>query len=410
MRVGVAGAGIGGLTLAHALRRRGIDCVVLERDPSPEETAGYRLHVTEEAVAALAQVLPDGILTALRACGTGPESFRQFAVIDHRGRTRLRIPMYRDEDVLMIGRRPLRAVLARGLGDTVRWGTVVEGCTELADRVRVQLRDGADLEVDVLVGADGVRSRVARALLGGPGATPAGVIGVAGRTALTPRTVRLIPPSLVRGPGFVVGPDGVGSFLSLHRPRPAADPAAEQPYVVWSIAARTEKFDGDPATRSAAELVTEALRLTRSWSPKMRALMAAADPGSAAAFPFWFPAALSAWPVGRLTVLGDAIHPMPPTAGAGAGTAIVDAVHLARDLAELPLGAALATYQARLLAYAPAAADEARPPLAWQRRLANPALRILGTEVVLPLADLLLRARARRTGAPPVDGAGRPPV
>ena len=53
MRVGVVGAGIGGLTLAHALRCRGIGCVVLERDRSPEQTAGYRLHVTDAAVAAL---------------------------------------------------------------------------------------------------------------------------------------------------------------------------------------------------------------------------------------------------------------------------------------------------------------------------------------------------------------------
>jgi 2-polyprenyl-6-methoxyphenol hydroxylase-like FAD-dependent oxidoreductase len=388
VRVGVVGAGIGGLTLAHALRRSGVDCVVLERDASPEHTAGYRLHLTETAVAALATAAPAAIVAALRACGTGPESFRQFAVIDHRGRTRLRIPMYRDEDVLMIGRRPLRAVLARGLGDTVRWGTPVEGYTESADRVRVHLRDGTHTDVDVLVGADGVRSRVARGLLGGPGATPAGVIGIAGRTPLTSRTVRLVPPSLVRGPGFVIGPGGVGSFLSLHRPRPSDDPAAEQPYVVWSIAARTGQFDGDPAARSPGQLVAEALRLTRSWSPRMRALMAAADTDSTAAFPFWFPAALAAWPVGRVTVLGDAIHPMPPTAGAGASTAIIDAVHLARDLAGLPPEAALATYQARLLSYAPAAVDEARPPLAWQRRLANPVLRAVATEVVLPLAGL----------------------
>ena len=407
MRVGMVGAGIGGLTLAHALRRRGIDCVVLERDRSPAETAGYRLHVTEAAVAALRDGVPAPVLAALRACGTGPESFRQFAVIDHRGRTRLRIPMYRDEDVLMIGRRPLRAVLARDLGGAVRWGAAVAGYTESADGVRVHLRDGGNLDVDVLVGADGVRSRVARGLLGGPGATPAGVIGVAGRTPLTPRTVRLVPPSLVRGPAFVIGPRGVGSFLSLHRPGPTGDPAAERPYVVWSIAARTGQFATDPATLPPAGLVREALRLTRSWSPRMRALMAAAEEGSTAAFPFWFPAALSPWPVGRVTVLGDAIHPMPPTAGAGASTAIIDAVHLARDLAGSPPRTALATYQARMLSYAPAAVDEARPPLVWQRRLANPVLRVLGTEVALPLADLLLRAR---TGVPPPDGTGRPPV
>jgi 2-polyprenyl-6-methoxyphenol hydroxylase-like FAD-dependent oxidoreductase len=97
-----------------------------------------------------------------------------------------------------------------------------------------------------------------------------------------------------------------------------------------------------------------------------------------------------------VTVLGDAIHPMPPTAGVGASTAVIDAVHLADDLARKPLRPALAGYQTRLLSYAPAAVDEARPPLAWQRRLANPVLRALGTEVVLPLVNLALRGGPAR--------------
>jgi salicylate hydroxylase len=392
MRVGIVGAGIGGLTLAHALRGHGIDHVVFERDTSPADTAGYRLHLDEAAVAALRAGAPAEVLAALRACGTGAASFRQFAVFDHRGRVRLRLPGYTGEDILMIGRRPLRAVLARGL-DRIRWGTPVDGCTDEGDRVRVHLRDGPDTEVDVLVGADGVRSRIARDLLGGPGARPAGVVGVAGRTPLTARTVRHVPPALVRGPGFVIGPWGVGAFLSLHRPGPSADPDAERPYVVWSIAARTPQFVTDPVTLSPADLVAEALRLTPDWSPALRALIRACDVDATAAFPFWFPAALGPWPVGRVTVLGDAIHPMPPTAGAGASTAVVDAVHLADDLAGRPLREALTAYQARLLRYAPAAVEEARPALAWQRRLANPVLRTLATEAVLPLVNLALSRR-----------------
>jgi 2-polyprenyl-6-methoxyphenol hydroxylase-like FAD-dependent oxidoreductase len=297
----------------------------------------------------------------------------------------------------MIGRRPLRAVLARDL-DQIRWGTPVDGYTESGDGVRVHLRGGPDADVDVLVGADGVRSRVARRLLGRPGARPAGVIGVAGKTPLTDQTVRWVPPGLVRGPGFVIGPDGIGSFLSLHRPGPGTDPAAEQPYLVWSVAARTAQFRTDPLTLSPADLVTEALRLTPDWALTLRLLMRASEVDTTAAFPFWFPAALAPWPVRRVTLLGDAIHPMPPTAGAGASTAIVDAVHLARDLAERSRPAALTEYQARLLSYAPDAVDEARPPLAWQRRLANPVLRAFATGVLMPIANLAVpRGQDRST-------------
>jgi salicylate hydroxylase len=389
LRVAVVGAGIGGLTLAHALRRRGIDCVVLDRDAGPGATDGYRLHLTEQAFAALTEVLPESSVRALRDCGAGKDAFRQFAVLDHRGRTRLRIPIQHSGEVLLIGRRPLRAVLARGLESHIRWGTTVAGFTESADTVVAVGTDGRAFETaDVLVAADGTGSRIAAQWVGRPTARPSGVVGVAGRAPLPQR----VPADLRRGLAFMIGPRGVGAFLSLQGV-PGEDPAAERPYVVWSVAAALESVGGD--------LAALAHHLTAGWTGDFHALIGRSEPGSIAAFPFCFPAALEPWPPGRVTLLGDAIHPMPPTAGAGASTAILDAVNLARDLATMPVPQALATYQARLLRYAPRAVDEARPALRWQRRLAHPALFTLATEVALPLASagLRLAQTARSTGA-----------
>jgi 2-polyprenyl-6-methoxyphenol hydroxylase-like FAD-dependent oxidoreductase len=236
LRVGIVGAGIGGLTLAHALRRRGIGVTVFERDSGPEATAGYRLHLPATAFTALTEVLPAASVHALRDCGAGNDGFRQFAVLDHRGRVRLRIPIEHAGETLLIGRRPLRAVLARGLGDVIRWNTTVTGWTASPDGV--ELADGS--RFDLLVAADGTGSRTARRLLGRTTARRSGFIGIAGRSPLPQR----IPADLRRGLAFMVGPGGVGVFLSLHGEQ-GRDPAAEHPYVVWSISARLADTDTD---------------------------------------------------------------------------------------------------------------------------------------------------------------------
>jgi salicylate hydroxylase len=374
VKVGVVGAGIGGLTLAHGLKRRGVDVTVFDRDAGPEDTAGYRLHLPEAAFAALVAELPGSSILALRECGAGNEAFRQFAVLDHLGHTRLRLPIRHAGEVLMIGRRPLRAILARGLEDDIAWNSPVTDWTVSPDGV--ELADGT--RFDLLVAADGANSRTARRWVGRATARRSGIVGIAGRALLPQR----IPADLRDGPAFTIGPAGVGAFLSLHD-RAGRDPAAEQPSVVWSVAAALDDTDTD--------LTAQVHHLTSSWSDDFHRLVDRSEPGSVAAFPFHFPAALRPWPSGPVTLLGDAVHPMPPTAGAGAGTAILDAAHLAGDLGTLPMPEALAAYRSRLLTYAPAAVDEARPALRWQRRLANPLLFTLAVRAGLPAVDAGMR-------------------
>ena len=58
MRTLIIGAGLGGLCLAHALRRRGLDVEVFERDGSPwDRPQGYRLHIDSDGIQALHQSL-----------------------------------------------------------------------------------------------------------------------------------------------------------------------------------------------------------------------------------------------------------------------------------------------------------------------------------------------------------------
>ncbi len=391
MRVGIVGGGIGGLALAQGLRRQGRDVVVLERDARPADTAGYRLHLTAASLGALRGLLPAGLCAAVEGTAAPPATFRQIAVLDHRGRTRVRLPVD-DEDHLLIGRRPLRELLARGLGDVVRWGTRVTAVAEHDEGVRVTTAAGTE-DVDVLVGADGTRSVVTRHVTGRPAARPSGVAAIAGTVVLGHRPVAA-PADLRRGLALVIGPRATGMFLAAHHPRTGPPPDGairEQPYVVWSVAAPIDRFSAEVTEMRPALLPDEALTMVSRWAPGYRDLLAASDPASVAAFPFVYPGALGPWRSDRVTLIGDAVHAMPPTAGAGASTALIDAGHLCADLGGLPVPDALARYQQRMLTYAPAAVAEARPALDWQRRLANPVLRGLAVEVALPLVSAALR-------------------
>nr|WP_062339291.1 FAD-dependent oxidoreductase [Herbidospora sakaeratensis] len=86
MKVVVIGAGMGGLALAQALSRGGIEVVVHERDRAVEATGGYRLHLDHRACAVLRRHLAPSHYQALLASSAGRQAFTRFAMADHRMR------------------------------------------------------------------------------------------------------------------------------------------------------------------------------------------------------------------------------------------------------------------------------------------------------------------------------------
>lgn len=88
------------------------------------------------------------------------------------------------------------------------------------------------------------------------------------------------------------------------------------------------------------------------------------------------------------------MHPMPPTSGLGASTAIIDAVNLAEKLTQnIDSAAALQAYQDEMLKYAPQAVAEARPPLFWQRRFTNELMRKFAMSIFLPAINNVLKIK-----------------
>jgi len=323
-RIVIIGAGVGGLTLALLLRRRGLHAEVLEQATELREVgAGIALAANSTRVLRylglddeLARVSTEP--TALihrdgrdgRVISAAPGGARWY-------RERFGAPFYG------LHRVALQDTLARAVGPgQLRLGCQTADFEERGAAVRVRCADGTALDADVVVGADGVHSRVRDWVAGADRPAYSGATGFRG----------LVPAELVPSlpdPGalqFWMGPrahllhyaisgGAVINFLAV------ADGPAQ-----WT----------EPAWLEAAE-PGACLAPFAGWHPAVTEMLAAVPQS-----PRWALFArrpLARWSRGPVTLLGDAAHAMLPHYGQGAGQTVEDAAVLAGELAaELCLG------------------------------------------------------------------------
>lgn len=332
MRVIVVGGGIGGLAATLSLAERGIDAVVVEqaRALSP---VGAGIQIGPNAARVLDRV---GVLEELLGRAVAPDAI---LVRSHkRGRvlhTTTLGPSVRDEygfPYLHVHRADLVDVLAGALpAGVLRLGTAVEAFEDLGDGCRVTLASGEVIEGDVVVGADGIHSRV-RDHLFGP--QPSRFSGYVCWRGLVPAE-RLRQWELPRvceayyGPGrsvvsyYVSGGD-LYNFVGIV-------PAEEG----WATEDWTAEGDPLDLRRDFADFhapvqaVAAAIERPLKWAIHDR------DP-------------LPRWTKGRMTLLGDAAHAMLPYLAQGACQSIEDGAVLTRCLERWPdePAAALEAYEA----------------------------------------------------------------
>ena len=315
MRVLIAGAGIGGLTAALALREAGLDVHIYEQAAVLGEV-GAGLAVGPNAVRVLHRL---GLADALRAVGVVS---RSWDYRDWRDGTLLAGLPLADAAVARWGapfynvhRADLHDALRAAVGDQhMTLGARCVSVEQEGEKVTIGFADGRHATGDLLIGADGVHS-VVREYVAGPD-LPTWWPQIAWR-GLAPAAVGHevgleMRQHLFLGPGVMF----VTYYVSSGR---LVNWIGCTPSDGWREESWSARGDRD-----------EALILFEGWHPQVRALIAGTE--QVFKWAVFDRPSLETWTRGRVTLLGDAAHPMLPFMGQGAAQSIEDGLVLARCL------------------------------------------------------------------------------
>lgn len=323
-RVLIAGGGIGGLSAALALRRRGIDAAVFESSTQLRD-GGAGLHIWSNGMIGL-----DCLGVADQVLRTAPvQEVCEFRTSrgDLLGAWPVGAFIERyGQPTVAIGRSELHRVLRDAVGDTeVRTGAEVVGYRQDSTGVVVELADGTTERGDVLIGADGVHSAVRRTLLGAEPPRFTGYIAWRGQAKVGPETV---------SPGTFCAYFGHGTRFTYYDIAPGV--------VYWMSVA-----NGAPGRQDEPGVLDMLHRRHHDWPYPVRELIENTEESGILRHDVIDREPVDTWGEGRVTMLGDAAHPITFNIGQGACQAIEDALVLAEKLDGAPDPvAALRSYEA----------------------------------------------------------------
>lgn len=308
VRVVVVGAGIGGLSAATALCRRGVDVEVLEARPELSEV-GAGLTLWPNALAGLARLGLEGRVARegheIRSMQVRRRSGRRLSDIDT-----AQLSSSLGHPSVGITRPRLHRILAEAAQETGAKIHVGSRCLDLEttdDAARVCVEDGTRLDADVVIGADGLNSSVRRHLHRD---TPT-FAGVAAWRAIC------------EAPLPADGPDS----LTWRAPGQLAGAVRQRNGSFW-YATRTAPYGGYRIEDAHADL----LSLFGTWDQTLVSLITSTPPTAIHLTHLYDRRPRRG--VGPITLLGDAAHPMRPSLGQGACQAIEDALVLADRLTD----------------------------------------------------------------------------
>ena len=301
----IVGAGIGGLTAAVSLHRAGRDVVVFERmDGLKEVGAGFTMN--SNAVTAFREL---GLDKAVEERGA---ELTRFVHHTNKGKVIAEWPTGQISEnvgapIVGIGRPDVQRILADALGDVeIRYGHECTGVEQDATGVTARFANGSEERGGVLVGADGSRSTI-RPIFDPTERRYSGYT-----TWLASAEFTDFPPETHAqwyGRRTILGAHPIGGGRTY-----------------WYAGYTTAEGGSDADPKQAM------LDLFGDWAGPIPALLEATDVRNIARSDIYDLPRRESWGEGRVTLLGDAAHPMVPALGQGACQAIEDGVIVGKML------------------------------------------------------------------------------
>jgi len=321
--IAIVGAGLGGLTAAATLLQRGHRVRVCEQAPQLGEV-GAGIQMSANAMKVLDAL---GLREAIARVGVLPKAF-EFRRFDS-GEMLHRLPLGEEHaqrhgaPYFQIHRGDLHLALQRAVhalhAQAIVLSARVTALDESADGVALRVDGAPDVHAELVIGADGIRSVVRRAIIGDDAPVFTGQVA----WRCTVPTARIAPElrtdvvsTVWCGPKnhavtyYLRGGDLLNFVGCVERP--------------WEEESWT-------ARRPWAELDDD----YRAWHPMVRAVIDSVDRDQCFRWALNHRAPVARWSSARVTLLGDAVHATLPYMAQGAAMAIEDAAVLARSL-ELP--------------------------------------------------------------------------
>ncbi|GGN24466.1 MULTISPECIES: FAD-dependent oxidoreductase [Marinomonas] len=316
-RVAIIGAGPGGVSAALGLLRQGYDVRIFEKSAEPKPLGG-------------AVLLSVPVLAVLRYYGVDLDNFGSFTVTEfrnHKGKLRAKLPFNKkvEESFGIKGWHygMLRANAFEKMMALLPEGIIVghsdfDRYEEINDQVTVYFNNGQCVEADILIGADGIRSRVSSQVFGEPDLFHVGLrVWLAWCNPIdgVPKQQGVISHSDKYQASY---------FPMMHNGKPG--------YEWWVVEPVKEN---EPHPKDPKAYITDILK---GWfDPLPRFPEVTGFDKQVFAWDIYNRPSLKKWSKGRVVCLGDAVHPVSPYAAYGMGMAIEDGYFLAKLLNHVDL-------------------------------------------------------------------------